>query len=237
MTVKTTENQNYSEKEETKNVGVLFPISENNALNTFAKSSPFKKGEILREGAKLFMALQKSLTSESILSYNEIVAKIADETSLDRVDAIEQITNLQKELNRNASRIISQGEASITFAESLSLSIRTSFPIEISKIVQDKQGMQQTPYTTIVTYLKELLPVLDTCVSQNSCEKCPMAGDCDDLTQIIHSFSNYYDQIIEYKDMSLEELITANVPIERITPILRSLIPVTKKEKENELEQ
>jgi len=226
-----TKKKTTTEKEETKMLGGLFPLSEIDAMNDFVEKNKVKKTEILREGSKLFMAVKEALTSEKTLSGSDIIDKISEGTGLSRSEIIDQVNDLRADINRNASRVISHDEAIITLAESLSVPIKARSSLSISKtpaeIVSQYEG---TSYQMMIYLLKELLPFLESCQNSNACKQCPMNDECHELQQIISSMTTYHDQILEYKSKSLEDLVADGIPVTRLVRVLKLIIPEQKGE-------
>ncbi len=213
--------------EDKRMLGAQFSISEIEHIENFADNhKDFKKSDILRDGAQLFLAVQKAMCEKRLLGSDELIDKIVAETSLAKSVIHTMIKEIKDDLSRNSSRIISNDESIITLASSLGIDIsETNFLTKQQTITATSQK-PAIPFLAILYHLKNLSETITTCSGSNSqCSSCPMDDECTELKSILHSVESFYKLLEEYKEKPLKELIAEGFQVEKFVQGYKLLEP------------
>lgn len=227
MTVITKERKNEKTKEDKKLLGAQFSISEIERIEDFAdKHKDFKKSDVLRDGAQLFLAVQEAISEKRLLGSDELIDKIVAETALKKSVIHKMIKDIKDDLSRNSSRIISNDESIIALATNLGIDINETNYLTRIQTIPSVSKKPAIPFLAILYHLKNLSESITSCSASNSqCSSCPMDDECTELKSILHSVETFYKLLEEYKEKPLKELIAEGVQVEKFVQGYKLLKP------------
>ncbi|MBD3191296.1 MAG: hypothetical protein GF308_11660 [Candidatus Heimdallarchaeota archaeon] len=212
------------DEEEKKMLGAQFSLSECRAIAHFANAHPqFNKSDILREGARLFMAFSKAKSEKRKLGSSELIDRLVQVTKLEKQVILEMIDELRQDLSHDSSRIISQDEAVLVFATELGIDYRSvpefhkpRFELQASR-ESSELPVKQAPFLILLGAAQSFRTAIDECTQANNhCIDCPVKDICHSASDLIKSIENFHQEIQESKKLSLEEIIEKGVEVEKV---------------------